>query len=422
MFPIKWIGLVLFGVLLGVTQVLYACPFCRPVKTTFTEDINAADVAVLAELTHRPERPDPDEGEIPAADIIDSYKTTFRIKKIYRGAEHVKVGQEVTAIYTGDTGVGSLCLLRGVQPDQLQWAPPIVLSPRAQRYVEEVLKLPQQGPERLTFFQNYLEDSDATLRSDAFDEFARADYKALHEIKDAIDHQRLLDWINDPDVTPSNRRLYFTMLSVCGQPNDKKLLKDMIVSGDENRLKGLDSLIACYLTLAGPDGLSLIEEQFLRGGIFWDPEYVHTYAAIMALRFHGQESKVIPKDRLISALRIVLDRPHLADLVIPDLARWKDWKSMGRLVQMFKDSEKKSSWVRVPIVNYLRACPLPEAKEQLELLAEIDPDAIRRATTFFPFAPKSGQSSEKKGAANTTKESSTVKPKNGDSQSGNVRK
>ncbi len=84
-FPIKWIGLVLFGALLGVTQVVHACPFCRPVKTTFTEDINAADVAVLAELTHRPERPDPDEGEIPAADIIDSYKTTFRIKKIISG-------------------------------------------------------------------------------------------------------------------------------------------------------------------------------------------------------------------------------------------------------------------------------------------------------------------------------------------------
>ncbi len=412
----------LFGVLLGVVQILHACPFCRPVKTTFTEDINAADVAVLAELTHRPERPDPDEGEIPAADIIDSYKTTFRIKKIYRGAEHVKIGQEVTAIYTGDTGVGSLCLLRGVQPDQLQWAPPIVLSPRAQRYVEEVLKLPEEGPARLTFFQDYLEDSDPTLQGDAFDEFARADYKALGEIKDAIDHQRLLDWINDPEVTPSNRRLYFTMLSVCGQPNDKKRLEAMIVSGDENQLKGLDSLIACYLTLAGPDGLPLIEEQFLRGGNFWDPEYVHTYAAIMALRFHGQESTVIPKDRLLSALRIVLDRPQLADLVIPDLARWKDWKSMERLVQMFKDSGKKSSWVRVPIINYLRACPLPEAKEQLELLADIDPDAIRRATTFFPFATKSGQSSKKDGEANTTKEPDTVKPKKEDSQSGNAQK
>lgn len=381
----------------GSRHTVFACPFCRPVKTTFTEDINAADVAVLGELIHRPARPDPGEGEIPAADIIDSYKTRFRITKIYRGAEHVEVGDEITAIYTGDAGVGTACLLRGVQPEDLQWAPPIPLSQRAQKYVEQVLKLPDTGGERLVFFEDYLEDADATLQGDAFDEFARADYPALKAIKSEIDHQRLLDWIQNPEVTPSNRRLYFTMLSVCGQPGDEEMLKQMIVSGDENQLKGLDSLIACYLTLAGPDGVSLIEDQFLRGGVFWDPEYVHTYAAIMAMRFHGQEGNLIPKERLLAALRIVLDRPQLADLVIPDLARWEDWGSMDQLVQMFKDSGKKSSWVRVPIVNFLRACPLPEAKEQLAELAEIDPDAIRRATAFFPFATSGANDKEKKG-------------------------
>ena len=176
------------------------------------------------------------------------------------------------------------------------------------------------------------------------------------------------------------------MLSVCGKPQDLEFLQEMIVSGDERQLKGLDSLISCYLTLAGAAGIDLIEDEFLRGGVFWDPEYVHTYAAIMAIRFQGQEEDTIPRDRLVAALRIVLDRPELADLVIPDLARWKDWASMDRLVQMFKDAGEKSSWVRVPIVNFLRACPLPQAKEQLGELAEIDPDAVRRATTFFPFA------------------------------------
>ena len=363
-----------------------ACPFCRPVKTTFTEDINAADVAVLGELVARPKRPDLSEGELPAADIIDSYKTKFRISKIYRGDERVSTGDEIVAIYTGDAPVGAQCLLRGIGKDDLQWAPPIPLNVRAQKYVEQVLELPESGPERLIFFENYLEDEDSVLQGDAFDEFARADYQALKDIRDKIDHAKLLQWIQNPDVTPSNRRLYFTMLSVCRRQQDIELLQNMIVSGDEAQLKGLDSLISCYLTIAGADGIDLIEDQFLRGGVFWDPEYVHTYAAIMAIRFQGQESKTISRERLIAALRIVLDRPELADLVIPDLARWEDWGSMDRLVQMFKDAGEKSSWVRVPIVNFLRACPLPEAKEQLGELAKIDPDAIRRATTFFPFA------------------------------------
>jgi hypothetical protein len=84
-------------------------------------------------------------------------------------------------------------------------------------------------------------------------------------------------------------------------------------------------------------------------------------------------------------MRLMLDRPQLADLVIPDLARWEDWSVMDRLVQLFKDANDDSIWVRVPVVNYLRACPLPEAKKHIEELAKIDPDAVKRASNFFPL-------------------------------------
>ncbi|MEX2111857.1 MAG: hypothetical protein WD845_01645, partial [Pirellulales bacterium] len=40
----------------------------------------------------------------------------------------------------------------------------------------------------------------------------------------------------------------------------------------------------------------------------------------------------------------------------------------------------------VPVVNYLRACPLPQAKERLDELAELDPETVKRANSFFPFA------------------------------------
>jgi hypothetical protein len=38
----------------------------------------------------------------------------------------------------------------------------------------------------------------------------------------------------------------------------------------------------------------------------------------------------------------------------------------------------------VPVVNYLRACPLPKAKELLQQCEKIDPQAVKRANTFFP--------------------------------------
>ena len=110
-----------------------------------------------------------------------------------------------------------------------------------------------------------------------------------------------------------------------------------------------------------------------------------TYAAIMALRFHGSETDVIPRERILQGLRHMLSRPRLADLVIPDLARWEDWSVMNQLVELFKDADEKTSWVRVPVINYLRACPDPVAKKHIALLEKIDPTAVKRANTFFAF-------------------------------------
>jgi hypothetical protein len=173
------------------------------------------------------------------------------------------------------------------------------------------------------------------------------------------------------------------MLGVCGSKDDLPMLEEFIKSDDRDMKTALDATIACYLILAGPDGLSLVEERFLKNP---DAEYTDTYAAIMALRFHGQETTVIPKERLAKSLEYMLDRPQLADLVIPDLARWEDWGVMDRLVTLFKEANEETSWVRVPVINFLKVCPDPRAKEHLDELAKIDPDAVKRATSAFPFA------------------------------------
>jgi hypothetical protein len=159
-------------------------------------------------------------------------------------------------------------------------------------------------------------------------------------------------------------------------------MEQMIRNEDRQVRAALDALIACYLNLTHGDGMPLVEDLFLKNT---NAEYTDTYAAIMALRFHGQETKVVPKARLTEAMRHMLDRPQLADLVIPDLARWQDWSVMDRLVKLFKNADDDSIWVRVPVINYLRACPLPEAKTYIEELAKIDPEAVKRASQFFPI-------------------------------------
>jgi hypothetical protein len=376
-----------FTALTSVASAARHCPFCAAVSQTFTEEIETMDAVVIGELIKLPPKAKPGESSAER----EAPKATFKIVEIVKGesllrgaekAGDVAKVQTIETIYFGDGKLGKPFLIMGVDPPKLMWSTPLQLTSRSRKYIPQLLALPKEGGARLEFFQKHLEDEDEMLARDAYDEFAKAPYPAVIALKSKMDHDRLVGWIQDPDIPASRRRLYLTMLGVCGTEKDLPMLEQLLKSEDRKKKAGLDAMIGCYLTLKGAEGLPLIEDLFLKNE---KAEYADTYAAIMALRFHGSETDIIPRKRILQALRHMLDRPQLADLVIPDLARWKDWDSMPRLVQLFKDADDKSSWVRVPVINYLRACPMPESDEHIKELEKIDPAAVKRANTFFPF-------------------------------------
>ena len=184
------------------------------------------------------------------------------------------------------------------------------------------------------------------------------------------------------------------MLSICGLPEDADLFESMIKSDNPDARAGLDALIAAYLTIKGEAGLKLIEDRFFKDD---KTQYADIYSAVMALRFHGTEVNILKKEAITKTMHQLLARPDLADLVIPDLARWGDWSQIDKMCELFEKANDDNLWVRVPVINYLRACPLPEAKEKLIELEKIDPSSVKRAKTFFPIptpaAPKKGETS-----------------------------
>ena len=370
--------------LIGFTssELVTACPFCSPVSLTFSEEISGADVAAIVKLTELPP-------ETEVADLTTSRfdaaraapRAKFKILELLKGQQHIGEQKQIEAIYFGSGPIGQTYLLQALDAPDLNWSTPVEISEKAQEYLSHILQLSKKGRERLRFFLDYLEDSDEMLARDAYDEFAKMPYDEIKAIKEYMDRGQLVDWIQDFKIPASRRRLYLTMLGVCGSVEDASLLEGIIRSDDRKAKSGLDAMIACYLTLIGEQGVPLIVDLFLKNK---DAEYTDTYAAIMALRFHGTQGDVIDKKQIVKALRYMLERPQLADLVVPDLARWKDWDSLARLVKLFKQSTDENNWVRVPVINYLRACPRPEAKKAIEELEKIDPDAVRRARTFFP--------------------------------------
>jgi hypothetical protein len=410
-----------------------ACPFCNAAQQTLSQEIASADGAVIAQLV----KPMPTAAP---GQTIDPSTTSakFRIVEVLRGDEKLGGAKELDVVYFGSDPPEKKFLITGlaaISPDKIDWTTPVPLSDRGVEYVRKLPGVPQAGVERLVFFQDYLEDEDRLLAQDAYDEFARAPYSEVVALGPHMKRDHVLKWVNDPRVGPSNRRLYLTMLGVCGQPADipmlEKLLRfdyqlmkpglaaaigqacqvgpmvgagliDESIHAEERRKKeSLDALIACYLKLKGAEGLQLVNEVYLGNP---STEYKYLHAAIMALRFHGEETKVLPREKLLESMRLALDHKEFADQVIPDLTRWEDWEVMPRLVTMFKESSA-DDWIRQPVASYvIVASEQPgdageKGKAALAELESLDKETVENARKLSAFSFLAQAAASKQSAA-----------------------
>lgn len=394
------VGLLLICAPATWLTIARACPFCSATAMTFSEEIKANDAAVIIRLLERVKPPQALDGNFDGSPFAPSNakKSRFEIVQVLKWPKEIPQVKQIDVLYFGDNPANTQFLVFGTDPKNMAWSTPTALTERSVKYISQLGKLPESGGDRLFFFQDYFEDKDPLLATDSYDEFAKAPYKEVIELKDRMQHDKLLAWIEDPEISPSHRRLYLTMLGVCGKPSDLPILEAMMKSNDRRVKTALDATVSCYINLKGPEGLPLVEDLFLKND---KAEWVDTYAAIMALRFHGQETNVVPRPRLAAALRLMLERPQLADLVIPDLARWQDWSAMEKVVTLFKEAKEDTLWVRVPVINYLRHCPDPKAKEYVEELRAIDPARVKQAEQFLPIvsSPAPGTPADTKVAA-----------------------
>jgi len=378
MIRISRIVLAWLSVWLGCARFALACPFCSTVSQTFSEQMATMKFVAIAEFVEAAPIP-------PPSDVTQEIKkSAFTLQRFLKGVESELPdgNKNVEVVYFGRAEPGTRFLLMApdTAPDLVWGTPPLQLSEKAEVYLSQLMELPADHS-RLEFFQQFLEDKDELLARDAYDEFAKTPYAGVIALKEKMDRPQILRWIEDPAIPASRRRLYLTLLGVCGQPEDAQVLEKCLRSENREDKRGLDAMIACYLLL-DPAGMTTVEELYLSNP---RADYADTYAAIMALRFHGTEIDVIPRTRLAQGMRHMLKRPDLADLVIPDLARWEDWSVLPELVQLFKDATEETIWIRVPVINFVRACPEPEAASVIEELTKIDPDAVKRASAFFAF-------------------------------------
>lgn len=364
---------------------LRACPFCGAASLTLAEQLSTADGAVLVQWSGGVK----DEGEEKPG------STTYEIIRALKGPESLKKGGKIEMPRYRGGKPGDLFLLLGTKGEQIEWGSPMEVTESSFNYVAMAPTPETPTAKRLAYFVNYLENPDQAISNDAFAEFANAPYKDVVAITDKMSKENLRKWILDKNVPATRLGLYGMMLGLCGTPEDSKLLEEKIVEKTEDFRLGIDGIMGGYLLLTKDQGLKVIEDSK-----FSDPKvpFAETFAAMQAIRFMWTYAEgVISRDRLRQSMRMLLERPELSDLVITDLARWKDWEVLDRLFGMYDKEEYDIPSIKRAIVRYYLVCsrdvpketgmePGPHvasAKKYLAQLRDKDPKTVSDAERFF---------------------------------------
>jgi hypothetical protein len=315
----------------------------------------------------------PKTERIVLGDGSEGETARFRVVEVLKGTG-LKLGAELELLAPPLKPLGRYWYAQGVNA----WPYTVPLDDLQATFIQRLAKLPKKGTERLAFFQEYLQSADEDISFEALFELERASWADVRAFKSSWKREVFLARIKDPKRRPYEKSTCLKLLSVCGTADDVPMLEKMLSAADEESKRVLHGVVTAYVGLRGVEGLDSVDKRFLTDA---KTPYADVFQVVRGLRDVSEGSSVIPRERMIRSLRQVLDRSY-GDIVVADLGRLEDWDSMDRLVKMFKASED-SSFLRIPVIQFLMACPKPEAKAHLEELKKLDPPAFERAKSFF---------------------------------------
>lgn len=371
----------------GNARPAVCCPFCEAPSLTLAEQLGQADVSLLVQWV-KAEPADRDKGF--------AGETTYEVVEVVQdAAKSFESGAQIKLSRERVAKSGDLFVLLGNKGTSVEWASPLAVSEASYQYIKQAPSQETPAVERLKYFVKFLEYPDQMVASDAYGEFANAPYRDIVPIKDEFPREDLRKWLTSPETPKTRLGLYGLMIGLCGTDEDAELLREIISQPTQDYRLGIDGLMAGYLLLTGEEGLPLIEDTKLRNE---DAVFSETYAGMQALRFLWTYSpETVPAERLRASMRILLDRPDLADLVITDLARWEDWSVTDRLKEMYGHDDYNIPSIKRNIIRYFLVAERvkgekegdqpPEsalkAKQYLAELKESDPKTYQAAKRFF---------------------------------------
>lgn len=362
------------------------CPLCTPVSKTLSEQVAESDAVILVQWV-----------EAKKAEGKSVGSTTYEVLQVVKSPDsEVAKGARITLDRFRTGQKGDLFVLLGSKASTIEWGSPIEVSEASFGYMSQSPSPEQPTQKRLEYFMKFLEFPDETVANDAYGEFASAPYKDIVPLAKSMPRDRLRKWLTTESTPVTRIGLYGMMLGLCGTSEDEELLKSIITKPNEEFRLGIDGIIGGYLVLAGEKGLDLIDETKLSKKT--KPPFSETYSALQAIRFVWQYTDgKISKDRLKKSMRLLLERPELADMVAADLARWKDWEVQDRVYELYDKDDYNSAVMKRAFIKYFltsvkdgpkgegaaQPAHVKKGREYLDKLRERDPQLVKEAERYL---------------------------------------
>ncbi len=339
---VRWLVPILaITALVAAPRPAEACPFCVSQGQTLAGEVAQADFILYGTLGNA----------VPAAEGFGAGTTELNVELVIKPHDVIK-GKKIVTIpryvpppkekvkylifFNYNPADGTLDPYRGEQ---------VSADSQLPDYLKGAIEVREKDiPTRLAYFFKHLEDKDSVISSDAYSEFASADYKDVRLVAEKLPPATLLTWLKDPNTRPTRYGLYGLMIGHCGKAEDARAIRAVLDDPERSFSSGLEGLVTGYIMLdpkAGWDYLiNMVKDA--------NNEFPVRYAGLKTVRFFWEfRPDVIAPTQALEAMKILMDQGDLADLPIEDLRKWKVWE-LSPIVLGY--SEKKTH-NDIPIVN-----------------------------------------------------------------------
>lgn len=385
------IGLLVLVAITATPRFANPCPFCAGVQPSFLDELNDVSEFHIAVCIR----------SMPHTDEPGLFLAEFEVVEPLKSITEKKNKTTFTVPTFESLAAKKMYLVKGYgEETEFQWVAPVTIERNDIEYLRGISQLATGTPTKLAkikFFFDHRDSPSTLIADDCFNELGKTSIEDLQLLKPYLQPEKLKDSLRNEKHTTDRKRLDWVLLGICGQATDAAIFDELLdIYYKQRELEsktgvliresiGLDAAISTYITLLGERGLTRVESEFLTNP---KSEFSDVFSTLLALRVQGDDIKKLSQERLAESMALVLQRPEMADLVVSDLARWQQWKYCKALLDLYNKSEKDELRLRLPIINYLRVCPLPEAQEALEAIRVNEPLNYRRAQTLFPQAEK----------------------------------